>query len=378
MFQDYIVDEYLLDVNGELIEKLKNSNADIFVYGCGSASKIFTDFLNRNGLSVTAYLEGKQYFKKGKVFLNKSVYLVDDIYKQLKEANIVVRATGADVVHILNDLKSKMKVHLYSYVDRNQQYTMTAEWVVKHKEELNRIYDLFEDEESKLVFRSFIGAKANNIKRESCRELISLWTSEQYFNNLYPKDLYDEHILIDCGAYIGDSATAFFEFLKDEENPVMVRAFEMEDENFKELESLSNKYNNLIAYKIGLGDKHEKYYYERKKDASVLVDYETENMVEIAPLDSILKGKEIKASFIKMDIEGFEEKALIGMKNTIINNKATLAICVYHKLDDLIRLPQLIKSYVESSVYDVNYKYYLRHHSHSAAELVFYAVPCTQ
>lgn len=376
MFQDYIVDEYLLDVNGELIEKLKNSNADIFVYGCGSASKTFTDFLNRNGLSVTAYLEGKQYFKKGKVFLNKSVYLVDDIYKQLKEANIVVRATGADVVHIMNDLKSKMKVHLYSYVDRNQQYTMTAEWVVKHKEELNRIYDLFEDEESKLVFRSFIGAKANNIKRESCRKLISLWTSEQYFNNLYPKDLYDEHILIDCGAYIGDSTTAFFEFLKDEEKPVMVRAFEMEDENFKELESLSKKYNNLIVYKIGLGDKHEKYYYERKMDASVLVDYETENMVEIAPLDSILKGKEIKASFIKMDIEGFEEKALMGMKNVIINNKATLAICVYHKLDDLIRLPQLIKSYVESSVYDVNYKYYLRHHSHSAAELVFYAVPC--
>lgn len=378
MFQDYIVDEYLLDVNGELIEKLKNSNADIFVYGCGSASKTFTDFLNRNGLSVTAYLEGKQYFKKGKVFLNKSVYLVDDIYKQLKEANIVVRATGADVVHILNDLKSKMKVHLYSYVDRDQQYTMTAEWVVKHKEELNRIYDLFEDEESKLVFRSFIGAKANNIKRESCRELISLWTSEQYFNNLYPKDLYDEHILIDCGAYIGDSATAFFEFLKDEEKPVMVRAFEMEDDNFKELESLSKKYNNLIAYKIGLGDKHEKYYYERKKDASVLVDYETENMVEIAPLDSILKGKEIKASFIKMDIEGFEEKALMGMKNVIINNKATLAICVYHRVDDLIRLPKLIKSYVESSTCDVKYKYYLRHHSHNAAELVFYAVPCTK
>lgn len=375
MFQDYIVDEYLLDVNGELIEKLKNSNADIFVYGCGSASKTFTDFLNRNGLSVTAYLEGKQYFKKGKVFLNKSVYLVDDIYKQLKEANIVVRATGADVVHILNDLKSKMKVHLYSYVDRNQQYTMTAEWVVKHKEELNQIYDLFEDEESKLVFRSFIGAKANNIKRESCRELISLWTSEQYFNNLYPKDLYDEHILIDCGAYIGDSTTAFFEFLKDEEKPVMVRAFEMEDDNFKELESLSKKYNNLIAYKIGLGDKHEKYYYERKKDASVLVDYETENLVEIAPLDSILKGKEIKASFIKMDIEGFEEKALMGMKNVIINNKATLAICVYHRVDDLIRLPKLIKSYVESSTCDVKYKYYLRHHSHNAAELVFYAVP---
>ncbi|WP_027431631.1 FkbM family methyltransferase [Lachnospira multipara] len=377
MFQDYIVDEYLLDVNGELIEKLKNSNADIFVYGCGSASKTFTDFLNRNGLSVTAYLEGKQYFKKGKVFLNKSVYLVDDIYKQLKEANIVVRATGADVVHIMNDLKSKMKVHLYSYVDRNQQYTMTAEWVVKHKEELNRIYDLFEDEESKLVFRSFIGARANNIKRESCRELISLWTSEQYFNDLYPKELYDEHILIDCGAYIGDTAIAFYDFLKNDGKEILVRAFEMEDDNFKELDSLSSKYKNLFAYKIGLGDKHEKYYYERKNDASVLVDYETENLVEIAPLDSIL-DKDSKVSFIKMDIEGFEEKALIGMKNTIINNKATLAICVYHKLDDLIRLPQLIKSYVESSVYDVNYKYYLRHHSHSAAELVFYAVPCTQ
>lgn len=375
MFQDYIVDEYLLDVNGELIEKLKQEDLDIIIYGCGGASKTFTNLLNKNGLSVTAYLEGKQYFKEGTVFLNKPVYLVDNIYKQMNNINLIVCATGNDVIHIMNDLQSKMNVNIYSYLDRNQLYTMKAEWVVEHKEELNQVYDLLEDEESKLVFRSFIAARANNIKREYCENMISLWTSEQYFNDLYPKELYDEHILIDCGAYIGDSATAFFEFLKDEEKPVMVRAFEMEDENFKELESLSKKYNNLIAYKIGLGDKHEKYYYERKKDASVLVDYETENKVEIAPLDSILKGKEIKASFIKMDIEGFEEKALMGMKNVIINNKATLAICVYHRVDDLIRLPKLIKSYVESSTCDVKYKYYLRHHSHNAAELVFYAVP---
>lgn len=47
-----------------------------------------------------------------------------------------------------------------------------------------------------------------------------------------------------------------------------------------------------------------------------------------------------------MDIDGAEYDALEGAKKTIIEYQPTLAVCVYHKRDDLINIPLLIKEYV--------------------------------
>ena len=72
-----------------------------------------------------------------------------------------------------------------------------------------------------------------------------------------------------------------------------------------------------------------------------------------------------------MDIEGSELDALKGARNTISTKHPTLAICVYHKEQDLIQIPQFINSLVDDGVY----KYYLRFHGLDLAELVFYAIP---
>ena len=70
-----------------------------------------------------------------------------------------------------------------------------------------------------------------------------------------------------------------------------------------------------------------------------------------------------------MDIEGAEEQALIGAKQTIINNRPKLAICVYHKLDDIWKIPNIILKYNSS------YKLFLRHYTYSENDTVLYAVP---
>lgn len=83
-------------------------------------------------------------------------------------------------------------------------------------------------------------------------------------------------------------------------------------------------------------------------------------------LDSVVKGEEV--SFIKMDIEGAEEKALSGAKRIITEQKPKLAICVYHKTEDIIELPALVLSMRP------DYKLAFRHYSaNSASETVVYA-----
>ena len=76
-----------------------------------------------------------------------------------------------------------------------------------------------------------------------------------------------------------------------------------------------------------------------------------------------------KVTFIKMDIEGAEYEALLGAKETIQKNKPKLAISIYHKPEDIISIPKLIKSMVP------NYRLYIRHYSNADNETVLYANP---
>ena len=60
-------------------------------------------------------------------------------------------------------------------------------------------------------------------------------------------------------------------------------------------------------------------------------------------------------TLIKADIEGFEQKAILGAKNHIANDHPKLLISVYHGNEDLWKIPRMI--------YDINrdYKFYLRY-----------------
>ena len=46
-----------------------------------------------------------------------------------------------------------------------------------------------------------------------------------------------------------------------------------------------------------------------------------------------------------MDIEGCEYEALDGARECIKKNRPILAICAYHRRDDLLRLPKHLGKY---------------------------------
>ncbi len=92
------------------------------------------------------------------------------------------------------------------------------------------------------------------------------------------------------------------------------------------------------------------------------VEIETVTIDEIAdPADPV--------TFIKLDVEGSELNALRGGAKTIRASLPRLAICVYHKRDDIVTIPDYILSL------SPDYKLYLRHHSwFTYNETVLYAI----
>ena len=71
---------------------------------------------------------------------------------------------------------------------------------------------------------------------------------------------------------------------------------------------------------------------------------------------------------IKLDIEGAEANALLGMQNLIRKYKPVLAVCIYHKQDDFITLPKLVLNLVPE------YKIYFRQYLLTPFSTVMYAL----
>jgi hypothetical protein len=65
-----------------------------------------------------------------------------------------------------------------------------------------------------------------------------------------------------------------------------------------------------------------------------------------APLTTIDKMVEElrlpKVDFIKMDIEGAEQKAIAGAKKTIAAYRPRMALCIYHVQGDEVMVPKLV------------------------------------
>jgi FkbM family methyltransferase len=68
-------------------------------------------------------------------------------------------------------------------------------------------------------------------------------------------------------------------------------------------------------------------------------------LVTVTTIDKVTKEQNLFGSgLIKMDIEGFEMKALEGAKNTLGTHKPSLAIAVYHEYANANKCAEIIKN----------------------------------
>ncbi|MBW9221447.1 FkbM family methyltransferase [Methanothermococcus sp. SCGC AD-155-C09] len=138
--------------------------------------------------------------------------------------------------------------------------------------------------------------------------------------------------IIDCGAFIGDSSIILSRYTDHK-----VFAFEPDESIFNYLvENIKNNNldNKVTSINYGTGDREE-----------ILNFGDVE--LKITTIDNIVEKEKINGvSLIKMDIEGYELKALRGGAKTIKKYKPVLIISAYHKREDLLEIPYYIKDLV--------------------------------
>jgi FkbM family methyltransferase len=155
-------------------------------------------------------------------------------------------------------------------------------------------------------------------------------------------------VVIDAGACWGDTTLAFsvragkrgriFGFEMIEENLAVLRTNLAEN---LELAETIEIIESPLASTSG-----QEYWVSSNGAASTLkrTPGQGKRVLSVS-IDDFVESKNLETvNFIKFDIEGAEKDALLGAKDTIRKYKPTLAVSVYHKNEDIIELPRIIKT----------------------------------
>ena len=106
----------------------------------------------------------------------------------------------------------------------------------------------------------------------------------------------------------------------------------------------------VVIYPKGVWDKDDvlKLWIDPTNSASDSFTRPTDNgrsiEVPLTTIDKLVEELRLtKVDFIKMDIEGAEQKAIVGARNTIAKYRPRMALCIYHVPGDETHVPQLVQ-----------------------------------
>ncbi len=168
------------------------------------------------------------------------------------------------------------------------------------------------------------------------------------------RDRIKNRIIIDGGAYIGDSALIFCEY-----GPLKVYAFEPVEFLYGKLKETikSNNVERIVEpIKLGLGKvKMAAEIYGANSSASIhATQINDSQKIELTTVDDFLQEKKGVVGLIKLDVEGLELDVIKGSLQTIKEHKPILLISAYHRPEDFFYIKPLVESL------NVGYKFMIR------------------
>lgn len=288
------------------------------------------------------YMANAQEYKENQKML-KQYQLLSALIKRSKEldGNVVADLERNFNIHAIDELLYKkldeesQKTFVNFFLKRYGNLKTIDEAEEKYLDDLyKRAIDLANERETEedpikiklngKDYKYFPAAKLNLTNLTKEMELFVYYDIvHTFFLNEYDLDGFrpnDGDTILDCGAYIGDTALMFNAYYPSSQ----IYSFECE-EGFYELLNKNiniNKLRNIHPVKAFLSD--------RTHGQNIKID-------------DFVKQHNIKnIGLIKFDIEGAERQALLGAIKTIKKYKPILMIPIYHLPDDSVAIPKIL------------------------------------
>lgn len=250
-----------------------------------------------------------------------------------------------------SDFPSKLDKFLKNFPEESRNQAMYI-FLRANAAFLLRSDSLYTDEELKLQ-EEYVDFVKNNV---SGNDICGYKFTDQSFSihcfvNDFLTQKDKEYIkgkdIIDAGAYIGDSSLALSKLTSSN-----IYAFEPFEESFNKLikNIKINNVNNIIPVNYALSDivGEDKIYLSGDNYQGITSDahirpYNDVFTVNTMTIDQFVEENNLNVGFIKVDVEGAEQKLIKGATNTIKYQKPILLLSMYHNPNDFFEIKPLIE-----------------------------------
>lgn len=329
-------------------EHLQKTELPLVLYGTGNGADKILDRLEALGISLYG-VAASDGFVRSRQFRGFTVHPISYYEDSIGEFILLV-GFGSNRLELFEYVRKLSQKHslLFPCVPVYGGEIFDRAFIEAHGAELEAIYSVLADEQSKRVFELCLRfqlcghfedlEKAITNKDEIFKNVLKLEKNESY---------------LDLGAYRGDTVEEFLQYTDNAYASIM--ALEPNAKTFLKLQAyLENKQlQNCTALHAAISDTCGTLFFEGDgKHNTAALNGKT--AVEAVSVDALTPA--VPFSYIKADVEGLELSMLEGAKDTLQKYKPKLNLAAYHKSRDIFELPLfLLKT-------NPDYKLYLRKH----------------
>lgn len=328
---------------------LRSAQLPIVLYGMGNGADKLIAQLSARGLEVADFF-ASDGFVRGHSFHGKTVLTFDEILAKYEDF-IVLLSFGSSLPELLERFEalSRRCRFFVPELPIAGETLFTADYCESVQDKLDAVRSLLADDRSREVFDGIIEYRLSG-KIDTL--LATCDSREEVFRILRPAK-YRRYL--DLGAYNGDTIR---ELLTYQPELQTVWALEPDRRSFRKLMESAERdgfASLLTAEQAGAWECDGTLYVSdegsRNSHLSTTPGGKSKPVAVRSP-DSFLGGEQV--DFVKYDVEGVEWEALQGSASTIAKWKPDLAVSLYHRAEDLWKLPLLVHKM------NPGYKLYLR------------------
>ncbi len=348
----------------DIWQYLTTARKPVVLYGTGNgADKILDQLIVRNipvfGIFASSTFVRDRAFRGFKV----------ETYEALKTRfsdMIVLVCFGTslpDVLSNIDRIRNECEVYAPDVPVYGKEIFNSA-FYAAHKEELLTVRGFLQDDLSRKTFDLVTEYKLTGdyMLLRSCESALEEITSILF--------LPDPAHYIDLGAYNGDTVSLYTKLYPQISR---ILAVEPDKRNFRKLNETvqalfgkdqegdpcgGNDKVSVSCIRSLISDHDGTAFVPRNRGRGVHETEEDGKGEELTAVSLVTLLRDLRADFIKMDVEGNELLALEGGENIILRDKPSLIVSCYHRSEDLFTLPLLLKKLVPE------YRVYMRHHPH--------------
>ena len=323
--------------------EIENDKRSVVIYGTGDAAERLFYMLKERGIRTMAFSSSTSFIRD-RSFLGYKVLPLERVKEIFGSDIVLLLGFGSHDKAVINqiiELSKEYDLYIPDLLLNRENEAVTEETLRKERKRIEWAYSLLSDPFSRDVFSSTLEYRITG----RIEPLLKVGREEDENWNLLEPNKGD--VFFDGGAYNGDTISLFINKAGGYKE---IYGVEPTPLSFRRMKERIGEKEGITLFNTALGSEDGEVSFSTGHGRGNKV--QSGSGTEVRSIDSILKGKRVDV--IKLDIEGEEENALEGAKESIKKYRPRILLSAYHKSDDYWRLLEKVWSIRD------DYKVYMR------------------